>query len=164
MNMPTAARLPKLPNPAPTGSRVLFAVQSPAYFKVNNRTLPIKYFTRDAIFGPNLVFELVYWEANQYGTIRWQLKILRTVEREDSFVEIYGIEPGVQVLLRVSREAKVKRVLALIDAIESLGIDPVEVPPRYWNVVHNRLCANLEAPEYSLSRHLAYLRLLAVPR
>lgn len=121
-------------------------------------------FTGEAIFGPNLDFALVYWEANDYGTIRWQLKIIGTVEEGNSFVEIYGIDPGAQVLLRVSREVKVKRVLALIDAIEAQKIDPADVPPSYWNVVHNRLCANLEPPIYTRARHLAYLRLLAVQR
>ncbi|MFN3614385.1 MAG: DUF2840 domain-containing protein, partial [Rubrimonas sp.] len=52
---------------------------------------------------------------------------------------------------------KVERMLQLIDAIEAVGIDPVEVAPDHWRHVHNRLAAGEEPRAYTPQRHRAFL-------
>lgn len=48
-------------------------------------------------------------------------------------------------------------MLARIDAIEALGIEPAEVSPAYWRTLGNRLAAHLPLPDYSAERHAAWL-------
>jgi hypothetical protein len=70
---------------------------------------------------------------------------------------------GGEILLRLSGCPKVERVLQLIDAIEALGIDPVDAAPDYWQPVHNRPSVN-EAPRpYTRSRHQGWLPRLEQP-
>ena len=50
-----------------------------------------------------------------------------------------------------------QRVLALIDAVDALGIDPADVAPEHWRHVHNRLSAGQEPNPYTPERHAAWV-------
>lgn len=104
------------------------------------------------------LFCQVYWQANRYGTTRWQLTVMQAAKPGQYILPVTGIRPGVIPLLRVSGHAKVQRVLALIDAIEALPVQPYESSPAFWQVVHNRLLCGLPTPVYDLARHAAYVR------
>jgi hypothetical protein len=103
------------------------------------------------------VFCRVRWESNDYGTTRWQLMILQACSPLDDIQRIAGIRPGARLLLRAEGEQQVQSVLPHIDAIETVGIDPVAVSPAYWRTLGNRLSARLPLPAYTVKRHAAYL-------
>jgi hypothetical protein len=65
--------------------------------------------------------------------------------------------PGAQILLRVTREIDIARVLELVCFIEQQRIEPSAVSPDYWRTVHNRLCARVEVVPFTLASHAAYL-------
>jgi len=67
------------------------------------------------------------------------------------------VTPGGDILLRVDGWPKVERVLQLIDAIEAIGIDPLDVAPDHWRHVHNRLTAGETPRAYTMQRHRAFL-------
>jgi len=46
-------------------------------------------------------------------------------------------------------------VLAAIDAVDALGVDPADTSHDYWRHVHNRLTANQEPNVYTPERHAA---------
>jgi hypothetical protein len=110
-----------------------------------------------ALFLPAALFCRVRWESNDYGTTRWQLVVLQTCTPLDAVQRIDGIQPGARLLLHAKGEQQVQSVLPQIDAIETLGIDPVTVPPAYWRTLGNRLSARLPLPAYTVERHTAYL-------
>jgi hypothetical protein len=112
---------------------------------------------RVAEFSAGAVFCRVRWEANAYGTVLWQLAVLQAAARGKTLERIAGIVPGAMLLLYVRTAANVQAVLRLIDAIESTRIDPADVAPTYWRMVHNRLAARVEVPPYTPDRHAAYL-------
>jgi hypothetical protein len=112
---------------------------------------------RSAIFTPAAVFCRVRWESNDYGTTRWQLMVLQARTPLDAAQRIAGIRPGARLLLCAEGELQVQSVLPQIDAIETLGIDPVAVSPAYWRTLGNRLSARLPLPIYTAERHAAYL-------
>ena len=112
---------------------------------------------RSALFAPAALFCRVRWEANVYGTTRWQLMVLQSGAPLDRVQRIAGIQPGAHLLLCAEGEAHVRSVLARIDAIEALGIDPSAVSPAYWRTLGNRLSARLPLPDYTAERHAAYL-------
>ena len=112
---------------------------------------------RSALFSPAARFCRVRWEANTYGTTRWQLMVLQSGAPFDRVQRIAGVQPGAHVLLCAEGEAYVRSVLTRIDAIEALGIDPSAVSPAYWPTLGNRLSAHLPLPEYTAERHAAYL-------
>jgi hypothetical protein len=66
-------------------------------------------------------------------------------------------EPRGESLLRLSGWPKVEQVLQLIDAVETLDIDPADAAPDYWHHVHNRLSVNERPRPYTRSRHQAWL-------
>ena len=98
----------------------------PAYHAQRDR------WRRVAAFWPASIFCRIRWEANDYGTVRWQLMVMQACTSMDA-------------------------VLPLIDAIEALGIAPVDVSPAYWRMLSNRLVARGPLPVYSAERHAAWL-------
>ncbi|MBN9322489.1 MAG: DUF2840 domain-containing protein [Delftia acidovorans] len=118
---------------------------------------------RCAVFTPNAVLCRIRWQANDYGTIRWQLMVMQACMPMDGAQRISGVQPGARLLLHAEGEQSVRAVLARIDAIDALGITPVGVSPAYWRTLANRLAAHLPLPEYTAERHAAWLAGRALP-
>ena len=118
---------------------------------------------RCAVFTPNAVLCRIRWQANDYGTIRWQLMVMQACMPMDGAQRIPGVQPGARLLLHAEGENQVRAVLERIDAIEALGIASAAVSPAYWRTLANRLAARLPLPEYTAERHAACLAGRALP-
>ena len=112
---------------------------------------------RILFFPAGTTFALVRWAGNEHGTVLSRLDILRAVGPGEACQTIATVTPGGDMLLRVDGWPKVERMLQRIDAIEAIGIDPVEVSPDHWRHVHNRLTAGHEPRGYTLDHHRAFL-------
>ena len=121
------------------------------------RTLQLDRWRRCAVFLPSAMFCRIRWQANDYGTIRWQLMVMQACTPLDAAQRIPGVQPGARLLLHAEGENQVRAVLARIDAIEALDIDTIDVSPAYWRTLANRLAARLPLPEYTAERHAARL-------
>lgn len=121
------------------------------------RTLQLDRWRRSAVFLPGGMFCRVRWQANDFGTIRWQLMVMQACTPLDVAQRIPGVQPGACLLLLAEGEGQVRAVLERIDAIEALGIAPVAVSPAYWRTLANRLAARLPLPEYTAERHAVWL-------
>lgn len=111
---------------------------------------------RFADFAPGALLCRIEWQANRYGTTRWVLRVLQTASAGETAQVVTGVQPGAQILLRVSSQQRVIQVLGLIDDLEAQGHDPSHVPPDYWRTVHNRLAAHMPPPAYTPERHAAF--------
>ncbi|SAI17675.1 transposon [Bordetella trematum] len=127
------------------------------------RTHQLDCWRRCAVFLPGAMFCRIRWEANNYGTIRWQLMVMQACTPLDAAQRIPGVRPGARLLLHVEGDNQVRAVLERIDAIEALGIAPATASPAYWRTLGNRLAARLPLPEYSAERHAAWLAGRALP-
>ena len=114
--------------------------------------------TRIESYDPGQVFALVRWAANDYGTVRSTLDIMRAVGRTEVYTTVPQVDPGGELLLSVHGWPRVRRVLALIDAVEAAGTDPCEAAPDHWRHVHNRLAAGQPPRAYAPARHRVWLR------
>ncbi|EMX6257107.1 DUF2840 domain-containing protein [Pseudomonas aeruginosa] len=112
---------------------------------------------RVAALLPGAVFCRIRWQANDYGTICWQLMVMQACTPLDTVQRIPGVLPGARLLLRTDGENTVRAVLERIDAIEALGIVPVAASPEYWRTLGNRLAARSPLPDYTAERHAAWL-------
>ena len=121
------------------------------------RTLQLDRWRRCAVFLPNAVLCRIRWQANDYGTIRWQLMVMQACTPLDAAQRIPGVQPGARLLLHTEGDANVRAVLERIDGIEALGIAAIDVSPAYWRTLGNRLAARLALPEYTTERHTAWL-------
>ncbi|MDY1242004.1 DUF2840 domain-containing protein [Pseudomonas aeruginosa] len=121
------------------------------------RTVRLDRWRRVAVFLPGAVFCRIRWQANDYGTIRWQLMVMQACTPLDAAQRIPGVLPGACLLLHAEGEPAVRAVLAQLDAIEALGIAPADVSPAYWRTLGNRLAARLPLPAYTAERHAAWL-------
>ncbi|HHM6356872.1 MULTISPECIES: DUF2840 domain-containing protein [Pseudomonas] len=121
------------------------------------RTLQLDRWRRCAMFMPGAILCRVRWQANDYGTIRWQLMVMQAATPLDAVQRIPGVQPGACLLLHAEGDANVRAVLERIDAIEALGIAAIDVSPAYWRTLGNRLAARLALPEYTAERHAAWL-------
>jgi hypothetical protein len=153
---------PQQPTPVPTQMRVSLAfveqrVNVWLRFGQPVREIVMDRWRRIAVFEPGAMCCRVKWLANDYGTALWQLMVLQAPVPFDGIQRIAGVVPGARVLLRASGEQQVKAVLAAIDVIERLSIDPCAVPAIYWRTVGNRLAAHQPVPEYTHERHAAYI-------
>ena len=118
---------------------------------------------RCAVFTPNAVLCRIRWQANDYGTIRWQLMVMQACTPLDAAQRIPGVQPGARLLLHAEGDSAVRAVLERIDAIEALSIAPAAASPAYWRTLGNRLAARLPLPDYSAERHAAWLAGRALP-
>lgn len=127
------------------------------------RIIRLDRWRRVAVFLPGAMFCRIRWQANDYGTVRWQLMVMRACTPLDAAQRIPGVLPGACLLLHAEGEPAVRAVLAQLDAIEALGIAPTAVSPAYWRTLGNRLAARLPLPEYTSERHAAWLAGRALP-
>ncbi|KGA23311.1 transposase [Pectobacterium brasiliense] len=127
------------------------------------RTLQLDRWRRCAMFLPGAILCRVRWQANDYGTIRWQLMLMQAATPLDDMQRIPGVQPGACLLLHAEGDASVRAVLERIDGIEALGIAAIDVSPAYWRTLANRLAAHLSLPEYTAERHAAWLAGRALP-
>ena len=118
---------------------------------------------RCAVFLPGAMLCRIRWQANDYGTVRWQLMVMQACTPLDAAQRIPGVQPGARLLLHAEGENQVHAVLERIDAIEALGIAPAAVSPAYWRTLGNRLAARLPLPDYTTERHAAWLAGRALP-
>ncbi|OZI30029.1 transposase [Bordetella genomosp. 10] len=172
-NAASAAPLPALSAPDGQASNVPLTRVSLAYielrFKLHLRfgepahTLRLDRWRRYAVFLPGAMLCRIRWQANDYGTIRWQLMVMQACTPLDAMQRIPGVQPGARLLLHAEGDANVRAVLERIDAIEALGIAAVDVSPAYWRTLGNRLAARLALPEYTAERHAAWQAGRALP-
>ncbi len=127
------------------------------------RITRVDHWRRVAVFLPGAFFCRIRWQANDYGTVRWQLMVMQACTSLDVVQRIPGVLPGARLLLHAEGELAVRAVLAQIDAIEALGIAPTTVSPAYWRTLGNRLAARLPLPAYTAERHAAWLTGRALP-
>lgn len=122
-----------------------------------SRIIRLDRWRRCAVFLPNAVFCRIRWQANDYGTVRWQLMVMQACTPLDTAQRIPGVQPGARLLLHAEGDKTVRAVLERLDAIEAQGIAPANVSPAYWRTLGNRFAARLPLPEYTAERHAAWL-------
>ena len=127
------------------------------------RTLQLDRWRRCAVFLPGAMLCRIRWQANDYGTIRWQLMVMQACTPLDAMQRIPGVWPGARLLLCAEGDKAVRAVLECIDAIEALHIAPDSASPAYWLTLGNRLAARLPLPDYTAERHAAWLTGRALP-
>jgi hypothetical protein len=108
-------------------------------------------------FTPGSIFAFVRWASNDFGTVISRIDIVRAIRPGEAFSTLPFVRPGGDILLRISGWPKVERVLQIIDAMETAGIDPADAAPNHWRHVHNRLTAGEEPRPYTATRHNAWL-------
>lgn len=172
-NAATAAPPHSLPSLAGQAGNVLLTRVSLAYieprfklylrFGEPARTLRLDHWRRCAVFLPGAMFCRVRWQANDYGTVRWQLMVMQAGTPLDDVQRIPGVRPGARLLLHAEGENAVRAVLERIDGIDAQGIAAIDVSPAYWRTLANRLAARLPLPEYTAERHAAWLAGRALP-
>ena len=112
---------------------------------------------RLVFFAPGAVFAFVRWQANDFGTVLSRIDILRACGAGEPCATVPGVEPGGEILLRLSGWARVQGLLALIDAVEQAGVEAADVAPTYWQHVHNRFLCGEHPRPYGRDQHRAWL-------
>ena len=75
------------------------------------RTLRLDDWRRCAVFLPGAMLCRIRWQANDYGTIRWQLMVMQAATPLDATQRIPGVQPGACLLLHAEGDANVRAVL-----------------------------------------------------
>lgn len=107
-------------------------------------------------FREGALFALVCWQANDYGTTKSTIHIVRAVAAGAPCATLPFVRPGGDILLHIWGWPKVERVFAHLASIEQLGIDPADVAPDHYRHLHNRLRAGFAPRDYSLAQHRAW--------
>lgn len=107
-------------------------------------------------FAPGSIFCLVRWSANDYGTVDSRLYVLRAARAGEAFTTVPDVDPGGELLARVSGWPKVWRAFEAIDAVEALGLAPEAICPDHWRHVGSRLATGRTPEPYRLDRHRAW--------
>lgn len=155
--MMPSVRLPAVPSMRVALATVGQHVNIWLRFGAPQRIFRLDAYRRQAVFLSGAVCCRVSWAANDYGTVHWRVMVLQAGAQRDVIQRIAGVTPGARILLSAENERRVKAVLAIVDAIEALGISPLHVSTAYWRVVNDRLAARLVPPAYTAERHAAHL-------
>ncbi|WP_121395604.1 DUF2840 domain-containing protein, partial [Pseudomonas aeruginosa] len=117
---PAAAPLPSLSTLAGQVGNVPLTRVSLAYieprfklylrFGEPARTLRLDHWRRCAVFLPGAMFCRIRWQANDYGTVRWQLMVMQAGTPLDAVQRIPGVRPGARLLLHAEGENAVRAV------------------------------------------------------
>lgn len=107
---------------------------------------------RDIYFVPGAIFSCVTWQGDAHRTHQWRAEVLRAVASSEERSELSNVEPGAEILLRVSGNTRVTLLLELFRAIEQAGKKLIAVPADYWTGIHNRLAAGREVGVYASVR------------
>jgi hypothetical protein len=126
------------------------------------RTLQLDRWRRCAVFLPNAVLCRIRWQANDYGTIRWQLMVMQAATPLDAVQRIPGVQPGAPAAARRRRCQRARRA-GTHRRHRGAGHRSRDVSPAYWRTLANRLAARLALPEYTAERHAAWLAGRALP-
>lgn len=102
-----------------------------------------------ASFAAGAIFGYVRWRANGFGTELWRAYVLRAGAPGDTLQTVPGIAPAADILVSTATEARVRRLLALIGALEVAGVAPQTAPESYWRVVQNRIAAGARLRLYA---------------
>lgn len=108
-------------------------------------------------FAPGSIFAFVRWASNDFGTVMSRLDIVRAVAPGEPHQTLPLVRPGGDILLKVEGWPTVERVLQSVDAIDALGLDPIDIAPDHWRHIHNRLAAGHEPRAYSVEQHRAWI-------
>jgi hypothetical protein len=73
------------------------------------RTHQLDRWRRCAVFLPGAMFCRIRWQANDYGTIRWQLMVMQACTPLDAAQRIPGVQPGARLLLHAEGENGARR-------------------------------------------------------
>jgi hypothetical protein len=111
---------------------------------------------RALYFSPGSIFGVVQRTENPRGTIAQQLSIWRARD-DDAAIRGPDPLPGYHHLLQVTGDRSCTLVLALIDAIQDQDIDPPDVCPDYWRLLHWRLSTRRDPHLYTRAEHQLYL-------
>ncbi|HCE5671712.1 TPA: DUF2840 domain-containing protein, partial [Pseudomonas aeruginosa] len=63
------------------------------------RTHQLDRWRRCAVFLPGAMLCRIRWQANDYGTVRWQLMVMQACTPLDAAQRIPGVQPGARLLL-----------------------------------------------------------------
>jgi hypothetical protein len=108
------------------------------------------------------VFCRIRWQANDYGTIRWQLMVMQACTPLDAAQRIPGVQPGARLLLHAEGEQRCAPCWNASTPSRRWA-SRLDVSPAYWRTLGNRLAARLPLPEYTAERHAAWLAGRALP-
>ena len=125
------------------------------------RTLRLDCWRRCAVFLPRAMFCRVRWEANDYGTIRWQLMVMQAATPlDDAAIPACGRPHA----CCCTPKAKTRCVPCWNASTASKGkASPPSTSSAYWRTLGNCLAARLALPEYTAERHAAWLAGRALP-
>jgi hypothetical protein len=126
------------------------------------RTLQLDRWRRCAVFLPGAMFCRIRWQANDYGTIRWQLMVMQACTPLDAAQRIPGVQPGARLLLHAEGENRCAPCWSASTPSRRWA-SRLAVSPAYWRTLANRLAARLPLPEYTAERHAAWLAGRALP-
>jgi hypothetical protein len=101
------------------------------------------YAERHLFFEPGQLFGLEIWEANDYGTVRWLLLVLRAAEPGERVALLPQVAPGAEILLAAHGRDRVRSARAWLGELAGCGADLVSLPPDYYRASHFKLKARL---------------------
>jgi len=87
-------------------------------------------------FPPNVIFCLVLWRRNAFGTVSWRLFIARTGVPGDTMSRLPGVQPGARILARFRGVERVRRALRTLRELDESSAPLNEISPAYWLRFH----------------------------
>lgn len=98
----------------------------------------------EAFFRPGSVFALEIWEANEWGTIKWHLYVLRAVAAFEKLNRIPEVLPGAQILFAAKGERQVREAKTWLRDLVEKGVDPAHLDPDYYRSAWSKMRVNLK--------------------
>lgn len=96
-----------------------------------DRTIRLGWRNSFAAFKPGQTFGYERWRANKYGTIEWQIFVLKAGMAGEKIARVPGTHPGAHILLSAHGKPASKHLLGLLDVI-SVQEKLAEIEEETW--------------------------------
>lgn len=97
---------------------------------------------RLAVFDEGQIFGYERWRANQYGTIDWQVFVIKAGRPGCEISAVNGIQPDAIILLAARGKTATKHTLEMLNLI-SLNMALIDVSEEIWREISHRNQARL---------------------
>lgn len=115
-----------------------------------------------AFFAPGAIFCALRTAPGPSGKAEYALLIAATGASGARVCALRSVAPGADPLVAAFGRRRVKRVLAVIAAIEKNGFSPSDISPFYWRRIGCRVSTEAEFAPYSKAQHAAHLKCKAL--
>lgn len=115
------------------------------------RMIRLDWRRRLAVFETGAIFGYERWRANAYGTIDWQIYVLKCGRPGSELSRVSGLRPGAEILFAAHGKTAAKRALCMLELVSD-HVVLTDVSEATWRQISDRFLTRMPIEDVFESR------------